>query len=179
MSTLASFSLRAFSVPNLFCALCLVLISSCSKKNGEGQQTNIKGELAFNKLSIGSLYEADSSIIIRFHNYVDSLKSMNRDSLNTQGKAILDIYGELEDRNLINKPFIDLKIDSINIYVTYIDTAEYEKIRHFDKESLLRDNKKIIIELTGEILPLGTIKVIDCKRIVSFEEVEGRTYPGK
>jgi hypothetical protein len=157
-------------------ALFIGQIFSCSTKVNTVNGTQLTGDLYFKLISVGSFYKADSIAIERFSNCLDSLKSINKDSLTIDDKEAIDIYDGLKEKGLINKPFFHIKLDSGTTYIVYTDTTQYKKIEKFNQQELVNENKKVIIELTGEIVDLGTLRAIDCKTIDKVDKVDGKTY---
>lgn len=139
------------------------------------QPRKFKGELYFKLINIGSYYNADSSNIIKFERTLDSLMKVDPQQLSKDNLAFVNIYGGLKKHNLIYKPSFDLKVDSA-IYIVYVDSTEFNKVKHFDRNQLISENKKVELELVGEIINLGALNVISCSTIEKVEKVDGKTY---
>lgn len=154
-----------FTISIIGLALCSTII----------QPRKFKGELYFKLINIGSYYNADSSTIIKFERMLDSLMKLDPHQLSKDNLALVNIYGGLKKHNLIYKPTFDLKIDTTT-YIVYVDSTEYNKVKHFDRNQLISENKKVELELMGEIINLGKINVISCSTIEKVEKVDGKTY---
>jgi len=150
-------------------------IFSCSTKVNFDNEVHLTGELYFKLINFDTFYEADSSAFEELSQYLDSLKSMHKDSLTNGDKEVIDIYDGLIEKGLIDKPSFHLKLDSVTTYIVYVDTTEYKKIEKFNRQELKNENKKVIIGLTGEIVNLGILRAIDCKTIDRVDKVDGKT----
>ena len=107
---------------------------------------------------------------------LDSLIGLEPHQLSKNDQELVIIYSGLRKHGLIYKPFFSLRIDSLTTYGVYADPVQFEKIKNFDRNQLIRDNKKVRIELTGKLLVLGSFPVIDCSSIVKAEVDDGKTY---
>ncbi len=150
-------------------------IFSCSTKVNFDNEVHLTGELYFKLINFATFYDADSIFIKGLSHYLDSLKSMHKDSLTNGDKEVIGIYDGLIEKGLIVKPSFYLKLDSVKTYIVYIDTTEYKKIEKFNRHELNSENKKVIISLTGEIVNLGILRAIDCKTIDKVDKVEGKS----
>lgn len=148
----------------------------CSTEKSNDSETRFTGDLFFKLISLGSFYHGDSLAITKLNHYLDSLKSINPDSLTRNDKETLDIFDGLKRHGLIEKPFFHIRLDSLITYIVYVDTIEYKKIKDFGQQELINENKKIKIGLTGDIVNLGTLKVIDCSTIDKVEKLDGKTF---
>ncbi len=150
-------------------------IFSCSTKVNFDNEVHLTGELYFKLINFGSFYKVDSIAIEGLSHYLDSLESIHKDSLTNGDKEVIDIYNGLIEKGLMDKPSFYLKRDSVTTYLVYIDTTEYKKIEKFSLQELKSENKKVIINLTGEIVNLGILRAIDCKTIDKVDKVDGKT----
>jgi hypothetical protein len=140
-----------------------------------GQQ-KFKGDLYFKLISVGSFYKADSIKVKKFEKSLDSLMKMDQKQLSKDNLELVKVYGGLRKNGLIDKPFFNLRVDSTTIYIVYTNETEFKKIGDYNHNDLLKENKKIQIELTGEIVNLGTLNVLNCSTIDKVEKVDGKTY---
>jgi hypothetical protein len=148
----------------------LLLFSSTFEKR------KFKGDLYFKLISIGSYYNADSLVIKKFDRTLDSLMKLDKGKLSKDNLELVEVYGGLKRHGLIHKPFFDLKINSTTTYIVYTNQAEFNKIKDFKLDQLIKENKKVQIELSGEIINLGTLNVLSCSTIDKVEKVDGQTY---
>ena len=96
--------------------------------------------------------------------------------LSKDNQELVKVYGGLRKNGLIDKPFFNLRVDSATIYMVYTSETEFKKISDYKQSDLQRDNKKVQIELTAEIINFGTINVLNCSTIDKAEKVDGKTY---
>lgn len=148
----------------------LILCSSTPVKR------KFRGELYFKLISLGNFYKADSLRVKKFKESLDSLTKIDQKMLSEDNLELISIYGGLIKNGLIDKPFFNLRVDSATTYIVYTSPAEFKKVSDYHRNDLLNENKKVQIELTGEILNLGTLNVINCSRIDKVEKVDGKTY---
>jgi hypothetical protein len=148
----------------------LGLVSSTIEKR------KFKGDLYFKLISIGSFYQADSLKVKKFERTLDSLMRLDKGKLSKDDIELVTIYGGLKKHGLIDKPVFDLRIDSTTTYIVYTSSTEFNKIKDFKRADLINENKKVKIELTGEIINLGTLNVLSCSTIDKVEKVDGKTY---
>jgi hypothetical protein len=148
----------------------LILSSSTVEKR------KFEGDLYFKLISIGSYYNADSFSVKRFDRTLDSLLKVDKQKLSKDNLELVKVYGGLKQHGLIHKLSFNIKIDSITNYIVYVNEAEFNKVKDFKQDDLIKENKKVRVELTGEIVNLGTLNVIACSTIDKVEKVEGKTY---
>jgi hypothetical protein len=148
----------------------------CSTEKSNDSTTHFTGDLFFKLISLGSFYQADSLQIAKFNHYLDSLKRINPNSLTGNDRETIDIFDGLRRHGLFEKPFFHIRVDSLTSYIVYVDTIEYKKIKDFARQELINENKKVKIELTGGLVNLGTLRVIDCRTIDKVEKLDGKTF---
>lgn len=144
--------------------------------NGTIGQQKFKGDLYFKLISIGSFYKADSVKVKMFEKTLDSLMKIDQKQLSKDNLELVKVYGGLKKNGLIDKPFFNLRVDSTTIYIVYTNETEFKKVSEYNHNDLLKENKKVKIELTGEIINLGTLNVLNCSTIDKVEKVDGKTY---
>ncbi len=143
------------------------------------QKKKFKGDLYFKLITIGSYCNADSTDIKKFDNTLDSLMKVDKSLLSKDDLELVDIYGGLKKNGLIDKPFFNIRIDSMSGYIVYTSPSEFMKVKDFNHDDLIKENKKVRLELTGEVVNLGTINVLYCTSIDKLEKVDGKTYWSK
>ena len=131
----------------------------------------ITGELYFKLIGFCSTYGYADSIKLRFKNGFDSLAELK--NISKEDRQVLDFVKLLKENELINKPCFHLRIDSDEIVTSYVNESEYNKIKDFDRQRLINENKKVVIKLNGHRIGNG---IIDCQKIISTEKVDGKTY---
>ena len=102
---------------------------------------------------------------------MDSLN--NQENISEQDQKLIVTIKILKENDLIKKPFFHLKIDSTQIVTVYVSEEEYEKVKQFDRQKLINENKKVDVYLKGRIIEEG---IVDCYEILSTEKVDGKTY---
>lgn len=163
-------------VLSILIGLCLLFGIACESKqeaktDDKTGLTSIKGELHFKLFSLGSYYEIPDSIIQKFESMIDSLKGL--ENISAQDLQLIEMVEVLKENDLINKPFFHLKVDSNQIVTVYLNEKEYEKVKKFDRQDLINENKKVNISLKGRIISDG---LVECHEITSTEKVDGKTY---
>ena len=82
------------------------------------------------------------------------------------------MYEILKKENLLDRPFIDLKLDNDSIVKIYFTNNDYEKIKIYKRQDLLDAKKKIRIKT--EVRDLGFGMVLSTK-LLSVSKVDGQT----
>ena len=142
-----------------------LLILSCSKKEKE-----LEGDLYFKLVDFGSFYEADDKTIEKFEKTFDSIrrsKIVSKDEL-----ELVRVYDILKANDLIKSPWINLKTES-EIKRIYLSESEYEKLKQFDRNKLISDNKKV--ELKIKVIELDS-GIYHADKISDLKIVDGKTY---
>lgn len=140
------------------------------------EQRKFKGDLHFKFESLGTYYNMDSLAVQRFDRILDSLMKLDKKHVPREATAHVWFYGQLKTLGLIYKPYFQIRVDSATEYIVFAKPTEYNKVKDFKRDDLIREKMKVQIELTGEIIDLKTIKVIDCSTIDKVDKVSGKTY---
>jgi len=161
---------------NTILGLCLLLVASCQlqpkdKIDQASASQEIQGELYFKFISLGSFHDFPDSSISKLESMIDSLS--REKNLSEQDQKLLRTINILKDNKLIRKPYFQLKIDSTRFLTVYVSEEEYEKVKQFDRQELINENKKIDISLKGRIIEEG---IVDCSEILSTKKVDGKTF---
>lgn len=135
-----------------------------------------KGDLHFKFNSMGTYYNMDSLAVQKFDRILDSLMKLDKQQVPREAKAHVWFYGQLKTLGLIYKPYFQIRVDSATEYIVFTKPTEYNKVKNFKRDDLVKEKMKVQIELTGEIIDLKTIKVIDCSTIDKVDKVYGKTY---
>ncbi|TWO29339.1 hypothetical protein E1J38_014980 [Seonamhaeicola sediminis] len=142
-----------------------LLILSCSKNEKE-----INGDLYFKLIDIGSFYGADDETIEKFEKSFDSIrwsKIAGKDDL-----EIIRVFDILKANDLLKSPWINLKKDS-EIKKIYLSELEYEKLKKFDRNKLITDNKKVELKIKVTELDSG---IYYSDKISEIKLIDGKTY---
>jgi hypothetical protein len=124
-----------------------ILILSCTKNEKE-----FKGDLYFKLIDIGSFYGADEKTIEKFEKSFDSIrwsKMAGKDEL-----EVIRVFDILKSNNLLKSPWINLKTE-YDIKKIYLSEKEYEKLKKFDRNELITDNKKVELKIKVTELDSG------------------------
>ena len=161
---------------NTILGLCLLLVASCQvqPKNNIAQASasqEIEGELYFKFISMGIFHDFPDSSISKLESMIDSLS--REKNLSEQDQKLIQTINILKDNKLIRKPYFQLKIDSTRFLTVYVSEEEYEKVKQFDRQELINENKKVDISLKGRIIEEG---IVDCSEILSTKKVDGKTF---
>ncbi|WP_047544845.1 hypothetical protein [Psychroserpens sp. Hel_I_66] len=141
------------------------LILSCSKNEQE-----FKADLYFKLIDIGSFYGADEKTIEKFEKSFDSIhwsKMAGKDEL-----EIIRVFDILKSNDLLKSPWINLKTES-DIKKIYLSEKEYEKLKEFDRNELITDNKKVELKMKVTELDSG---IYYSDKISDLKIVDGKTY---
>ena len=142
-----------------------LLILSCSKK-----EKVFEGDLYFKLIDIGSFYGKDDKTIENFEKYYDSIrwsKIAGKDEL-----KIIRIFDVLKANDLLKSPCIYLKTES-DIKNIYLTEKEYQKLEIYDRNKLIKNNKKVSLKIKVSELDSG---IYYSDKIVELKHVDGKTY---
>ena len=142
-----------------------LLVLSCSKNNKE-----FEGELYFKLIDIGNFYGADEKTIENLETSFDSIRRSK-----TAGKNELEfirIIDKLKANNLLKSPWINLKTETEFIKI-FLTESEYEKLKPFDRNTLITDHKKVRLKI--EVIELDS-GIYFSDRISEIKIVQGETY---
>ena len=142
-----------------------LFILSCSKRNKE-----FEGDLYFKLIDIGSYYDVDDETIEKLEKSLDSIrwaKMAAKDDL-----EIIRIFDILKANDLLKSPWINLKTES-DIKIIYLSEIEYQKLKIFDRNELINDNKKVYLKIIVKELDSG---IYYSDKIAEINLVDGKTY---
>ena len=141
------------------------LVLSCSKNEQE-----LKGDLYFKLIDLGSFYGADEKTIEKFEKSFDSIRQSamaGKDAL-----EIVQAFDILKANDLLNSPWINLKMGS-DIKKIYLSEKEYEKLKKFDRNDLINNNKKVELKIKISKLDGG---IYYSDKITHLNLLDGKTY---
>ncbi|MBD0825509.1 hypothetical protein [Aestuariibaculum marinum] len=142
-----------------------LLTLSCSKN-----ETEFKGDLYFKLIDFGSFYGADDKTIENFEKSFDSIrwsKNAGKDEL-----EIIRVFDILKANDLLKSPWINLKTES-DIKKVYLSESEYKKLKKFDRNKLITDNKKVELKIKVTELDSG---IYYSDKISEIKLADGKTY---
>ena len=138
---------------------------SCSKK-----EITIEGDLYFKLIEVGSYYGAENSTIEKMEKSIDSIRhSSSPDQCELDLINAIDV---LKENGLIKAPWINVKTET-SIERIYLSDKEYEKVRNFDRNKLITENKKVQLEIKVVELDSG---LYYSENIAKMILVDGKTY---
>ena len=133
------------------------------------EKKEIKGDLYFGFFRLASYYNQPDSLVDNFRMYFDTL-DINKASKGD--KEFIKLFKIVSSNGLINKPYIDLRLENDSIVKLYLDSVDYDKIKVHKRIKLQTEEKKIVI----------SAKVIDysnglfyCDSLLNIEKVDGQT----
>ena len=142
-----------------------------------GCQTNsketVEGDLYFKLIDFQRFFDAPDSILTKIET---GIKTVNRDTLSEQDIKIYDLLQFVSDNNLLRKPFIRLRQDNGNIIMVFLDTSDYNKVKDYTHNDLVRDNKKIRIKAEVSELKYDSLTAFETIKRISIDKIEGKTY---
>lgn len=147
----------------------MLAISSCQSNN----KRTVEGDLYFKLIDIQRFFDAPDSILIRIES---SIKPVNKDTLSEQDKKIYGLLEFLLDKRLLRKPFIRIRQDNGEIIMVFLDSKYYDKIKDFNRNDLIRDNKKIRIRVEVVQLKFDSLIAYETVKLISIDKVDGKTY---
>lgn len=142
-----------------------IIVLSCSNKEIE-----LQGDLYFKLIDIGSFYGADDQSIEKFERSLDSLRQI--DALGEDEVEFIRVLDALKANDLIKAPWINLKMET-NIERIYLSEKEYEKLKGFDRNELISNNKKVELKITVVEIDSG---IYYSDKIAEINLIDGKTY---
>mgnify|MGYP001209464667 CR=1 FL=1 len=147
----------------------LVLISGCQTDN----KKTVEGDLYFKLIDFQRFYDAPDSVLTKIET---SVKNVNKDTLTEQDKKIYDLLEFMTDKQLLRKPFVRLRQDDGKIVMLFLDKMDYEKIKYYNHNDLVRDNKRIRINAEVSELKYDSLTAYENIKIISVDKIDGKTY---
>lgn len=117
------------------------------------------------------MYGVPDSTVQLFKNHIDSLAITP--NISEEDSQFLASFQLLENHDLLNKPAIHLWIDSTTIITAYLNEGDYNLLTKFDRQELIKENKKVVISLNG--INLGD-NLFRSESVISTNKVDGKTY---
>lgn len=149
-----------------FLLILLCLLIACEEDNTE----KIKADLTFRSVTFSSLYGATDEKYESLVREIDStLENSNED---TQSLELYNHFKTLQKLSLLRAPYIFLNIEKDSVITLYLDEAEYEKVKEIKHIDLLKEGKKIVLELELIEKVKG---VYYSKNILNITKVDGKS----
>jgi hypothetical protein len=137
------------------------------------QTTIIEGDLYFKLVDLPSLYEVSDSIATKLET---SIRTVKKDSLRTLDRNVYNQLQFLDDNQLLRKPFIRLRQNDGTILLVFVEPSDYEKLRKYHHEDLVRTHKKVSIRAAVETFKSNTLSVYKTSQPITVQETDGITY---
>jgi|GEM_PF-4463702 hypothetical protein len=153
--------------------ICVKGLISCGS---ETEEKKFIGDLYFKLVNAGSTYGQDSISVRKINLTLDSLLKVDKKQLPKVNQEFLEIYGGLKDHSILDKPSFGLRVNSMNNYAVYTSPGEFDKVKNFTMDDLLKNGKKVGIELTGTVVRIGNLSIIKCSSIDQVKMTDGTTY---
>ncbi len=144
----------------------VILILGCDRQQ---KMDILTGDLYFGFLRIGSYYNKPDSVVKQSQLYFDSLAIEKTDP---QTKTLIRLYTILKERQLLYKPFIELRIHDDSVVTLYLDTLDYNRIKIYKRQRLQNENKVVRIEALATMIDSGFFY---CNKLKRIELVQGTT----
>ena len=142
-----------------------LLILSCSKNEKE-----FEGDLYFPLIDIGTYYGKNDDFIKTFEKSIDSIrwsKIAGKDEL-----EIIRVFDILKANDLLKSPWINIKTQT-DIKKIYLSELEYKKLKKFDRNKLISNNKKVELKIKAIELDSG---IYYSDKISEIKLSDGKTY---
>ena len=133
----------------------------------------IEGDLYFKLIKFPSFHEASDSLIKKIET---DIKNLNEDKMDKQNKIINDYLKFLSKEKLLKNPYLNLRKDNGEIVTVYLDKINYDKLKKYDYNKLISENKKIRIKAEVTELKFDTLKIYKVDGKISVEKLDGNTY---
>lgn len=133
----------------------------------QGEKT--EGDLYFNWLRLGNLYNKDVSSRENIVSIFDTTKIENLGADST----LFILYKALNEKKLLYSPYIEVVMDN-DVYATWYLTAEdYEKIKKYKLKDLNAENKKVHISADLEKINPNAFQ---CFKILDIKLLDKENY---
>ena len=144
--------------------LIAILLFSCK------QSESLKGDLYFKLIDLTSPIGLTDEQALNVEKWIDSM-DLDYVKLSEGNKKLVDYYKNVIKHNLLKNPYLQLETED-GIKKVYLNSKEYEKIKHLKLSDLQEKSKKVTIELNAKELEKDLFYSED---IISIQEVDGKT----
>ncbi|TAF11944.1 MAG: hypothetical protein EAZ75_03025 [Flavobacteriia bacterium] len=144
--------------------LIAILLFSCQ------QSESLKGDLYFKLIDLTSPIGLTDEQALNVEKWIDSM-DLDYVKLSEGNKKLVDYYKNVIKHNLLKNPYLQLETED-GIKKVYLNSKEYEKIKHLKLSDLQEKSKKVTIELNAKELEKDLFYSED---IISIQEVDGKT----
>ena len=144
----------------------LLICFSISCNNKE----NLKGDLYFKHIDLTSPVGLTDEQALNVEKIINSMASDDK-KMDEKNKDFVDYYKKVIKHDLLKNPYLQLQTED-GIIKVYLNSKEYEKIKHFKLSDLQEKSKKVNIELNAKELEKDLFYSED---IISIQELDGKT----
>lgn len=155
--------------------LILVILVTTASFQANDTRT-VEGDLYFVAVDFFRYFDASDSVLTKLE---DSIKSVNKDTLDEHEKQMFELFGFMSEKRLLREPFIRLRQDDGKIALLFLNQPDYEKVKDKNRQDLVRQNKRIRIRAEVSEIKYDSLTVYEAIKLISVEELEGKTYWGK
>lgn len=147
----------------------LLLISGCKTDD----KKTIEGDLYFKLIDFQRFFDAPDSTLAKIET---SIRTVNKDTLNAQDKKIYDLLQFMSDKKLLRKPFVRLRQDNGEISMVFLDSIDYTKVKDYNHNDLVSDNKRIRVKAEVNELKYDSLTAYEIVKLISVDKLDGKTY---
>jgi len=147
----------------------ILVIVSCKTQDNK----TIEGDLYFKLIDFQRFFDAPDSVLTKIET---SVRNVNKDTLTEQDKKIYELMKYMLDEQLFRKPFIRLRQDDGKVIMLFLDSTDYNKIKDYSHNDLVRENKRIRIKAEVSELKYDTLRAFETINFISAEKMDGKTY---
>lgn len=133
----------------------------------------IEGDLYFKLIDFQRFFDLPDSALTKIE---ADINGMNLDTLPRQDKEVYKLLQYMSDQKLIRQPFVRLLQDNGAIAMVFIDSADFEKLKVYNRKDLVNEHKKVRIKTTVSELKYDTLIAYRSLQPISFNKIEGITY---
>lgn len=152
----------------IYCLLlCLMLLSFSCKVT---KPKIIESELTFKSVSFMSFYGATDEQYEKLTKEIDSI--LNKTNVHEETAKLYKHYERLKKYDLLRKPYIFLETLDDSLITVFVSEKEYNKVKDISRIDLLKENKKIVLEL--EIKKKDS-NIYYSDKIIKVTKVDGQT----
>lgn len=133
----------------------------------------IEGDLYFKLIKFPSFHEASDRLVQKIET---DIEKVNEDTIDRQNKIINDYLKFLSKEKLLRNPYVNLRKDNGEIVTVYLDKINYDKLKSYDYNKLIFENKRVRLKAEVTELKFDTSKIYKVDVKFSVEKLDGKTY---
>ena len=146
----------------LFLLTVFVSLISCKT-----EVKTLEGDLYFKLIDPYRVFDAPDSVLKK----IEATSSLvNKDN---------EVLKFMVEKRLLRKPFIRIIDDNGEIKIVFLNSADYEKIKDYNYNELIKENKKIRVRVEGLDLHHKSLKVYETSKLIAIEKIDGKTQRKK